>query len=59
MMFSKGSDIIAEYESTTDYSSLGEISLTEMGNLPFYVVEHGRKHLEISDWDKLFSMAEL
>jgi hypothetical protein len=30
-----------------------------MRNLPFYIIEHGRKNMKISEWDKLFSMAEL
>jgi len=41
-MFGKGADVIAEYEQITDYDAMGVINLKEMGNLPFYIVEHKR-----------------
>jgi len=37
-MFGKGADVITEYEQLTDYESLGEVNLIDMGNLPFYII---------------------
>ena len=57
-MFGKGADVIAEYEQITDYDAMGVINLKEMGNLPFYIVEHKRAQVPLSEWDTVFANAE-
>ena len=56
-MFAKGADIIGEYEQHTDFKSIGEINLSDHGNLPFYIIEHRRQKIPLEKWDELMSHA--
>ena len=57
-MFYYKADLITTYESATNYTQLGAINLREMGNLPFYLIEHNRKPLPVTELDTLFSYAD-
>ena len=50
-------DLITTYESATN-TQLGVINLSQMGNLPFYLIEHNRKPLPVTELDTLFSHAD-
>lgn len=50
-------DAITEYEQTTNYTDIGVVNLKDMGNLPFYMIEHAREKIPLSDWDVLFAAA--
>jgi len=50
--------VIAEYEQVTNFTDIGTINLNEMGNLPFYIIEHKREKIPLSGWDTLFANAE-
>ena len=51
-------DLITIYETETNFAQIGVINLNQMGNLPFYLIEHDRKPLPISEFDTLYSYAD-